>query len=535
MSKILKFALDNIEEIDEKATSAYEKKKKERFAKVKIRLFGDGENAHTEPVDLEAIKRSADSAYDIPLIAELNPYRMENDFGGHGTLTGKECCFGVIKESKDNPSTYEHDSKTGKTYLTLYGLIWRKYFNNIVDILISKDNQTEVSVELDQVEGGLSQNGKPKLEQFVLNGVTFLGRVTSAACQGSMAQLCFSIENSVAFEKDKEMLFSNTIEIVNSKETAVDSQWTNPRLKLLGPIREANNRSSLLKEAYLFAKDTGEETTLSDVSYPHHVVRNGKLLLHIKGVQGKVEGAAKQHLLRHYRTLGLNTENFKEFGLTQEQFLLYFAEDLRKEDAMLDETKTLEQEEQEAIEGLTCDEAPGAVEKSEDKEDEEVEKEEEKREDDEEADKDDKDEEIEKEDAPTYEELMEKVSKLQAENDAFMCKLQEMADYDELKKFREDVIEKERQEAEMAEMTKVICGLESKGVKMSEDIKQEFYEKRNDFANISAWSNYVKAYAFDNCEISREDGIVNFELPKSEKASDEKYGSWASLINKYGK
>ena len=103
MATTLKFSLDTIEEVQEAEESLYERAKKSRFAKVKIKLFGTGENAHTEPVEFEALQKSADSAYDIPLIAELNPYRAEKDFGSHGTLTGKQFSFGFIKEAKDNP------------------------------------------------------------------------------------------------------------------------------------------------------------------------------------------------------------------------------------------------------------------------------------------------------------------------------------------------------------------------------------------------------------------------------------------------
>ena len=101
MATTLKFSLDTIEEVQEAEESLYERAKKSRFAKVKIKLFGTGENSHTEPVEFEALQKSADSAYDIPLIAELNPYRAEKDFGGHGTLTGKQFSFGFIKATDD--------------------------------------------------------------------------------------------------------------------------------------------------------------------------------------------------------------------------------------------------------------------------------------------------------------------------------------------------------------------------------------------------------------------------------------------------
>ena len=40
------------------------------------------------------------------------------------------------------------------------------------------------------------------------------------------------------------------------------------------------------------------------------------------------------------------------------------------------------------------------------------------------------------------------------------------------------------------------------------------------FLNISAWSNYVKAYVFDNCELSNtEDGLVKFDIVEKIEAN----------------
>ena len=553
MAKTLTFSLDNIEEIKENGEDLYEKAKKSRFAKVKIKLFGTGENTHTEPVDFETLQRSADSAYDIPLIAELNPYRGNKDFGGHGTLTGQQFSFGFIKESKDNPIVFEKDEKTGKIFITLKALIWKKYFKNIVDILLNNDNKTEVSVELEELQGQIADSGKLKLHQFVLNAVTFLGKVTTAACQGAMAELCFSEENFNKFKQDKidyirENFGDNTIEISNEKENAVNGRWNNPRQKLLSPILKSKNKIALLNEAYLFYEkdEVQKEINLSEVSYPHHVIKDGKLVLHIRGVQsafsrlvqqGKMEGEAKAHLIRHYKTLGLSKQNFEDFGLTSEQFELYFSTELRKEENMSEETKEINESCEEKAVKEEC------VEKAEDIKEENSQEEacdsvkeacDSVKEacDCEEVEGEDKDCSAEEK---TFEELKEENEKLKAENEAYLAKITEMSDYEDLKKFKADTLEKESKMAEMAEMTNVMKSLETKGVKMSEELKTELINSRNNFANISAWSNYVKAYVFDNCEISNtEDGIVKFDIIKPETEIKDD-GVWAKLMNKINK
>lgn len=564
----LKFSLEEFEPIEEKIEEDYELAKKDRFSKVKIRLFGDGENAHTEPVDFETLKNSADSAYDIPLIAELNPYRSNQDFGGHGTLTGKEFSFGFVKESKDNPIVFEKDEK-GKTFITLYGLIWKKYFNNVVDIIKRNNNQVEVSVELDIVNGTTSRRGKPIMKQFVLNAITFLGRVTTAACKGAQAELCFSTEDREKFIEDKRnyimKYFAETIKINNSKEAAIDGKWSNPRQKLLSPILKASNKTALLNEAYLFWEDKGEEgITLSDVSYPHHIVKDGELVLHIRGVQaafsrlaqqGKVEGKAKAHLLRHYRELGLNTENFEEFGLTKAQFEQFFAEDCGKEEIDLvveEENKTEEGIKEECKDEKTdmCDH----IEEGCDKEtEEECPQEEKENFEDKDEETEDKDEEIEEDkdkeemssddgvppekpletaNETSVEELMKRLQKLEADNEAYLAQIKDMADYKDLKAFKIEAENKIKQEAEMNKMTEVFEEITSKGVKISEETKAELFSRREEFSNIDGWSNFVKAYAFDNCE-KTEEGIISFEMPRHDET--ENLGVWATLKNKFTK
>ena len=569
MATTLKFSLDTIEEVQEAEESLYERAKKSRFAKVKIKLFGTGENAHTEPVEFEALQKSADSAYDIPLIAELNPYRAEKDFGGHGILTGKQFSFGFIKEAKDNPIVFEKDEKTGKIFLTLYGLIWKKYFKNIVEILMNNDSKSEVSVELDVLNEDVSESGKPILKQFVLNAVTFLGKITTAACKGAMAQLAFSEDDLSKFAEDKKNYLEgkfedNSIEISNNKETAINGKWTNPRQKLLAPILKASNKTELLNEAYLFYKDEGEEgITVSDVSYPHHIIKDGKLVLHIKGVQsafarlsqqGEVEGKAKAHLIRHYKTLGLNRENFEDFGLTSEQFELYFSTEFGKEEVMSEETKDFEKttdteeevvgkikESEKVDEESILEEEQGCDKKMEDDDktkDSENHDSEDGNDDDtkDEDEKEDKEEEMSEEPEITFEMLKEENEKLKKDNEAYMAKIEEMSDYEDLKKFKADTLEKEAKMAEAVEMANVMKSLEEKGVKMSEKIKEELTQKRDTFANTSAWANYVKAYVFDNCEISNnDDGIIKFDIVESVKdiENSDSNNVWASLKNKF--
>jgi len=652
MSHSLRFALDSIEEITKQEQDLYEQKKKDRFVNVKIKAFSDGENAHTEPVDFDVLKKSADSIYDIPLICELNYMRNNEDFGTHGLLTGSEFSFGFVKKSKDNPIVFEKDEVTGKTFLTVYGTIWKKYFNNIVEILQNKGNTTEVSVEMDAIaeeDETAIDNKKPTLKQFIFNAITFLGNITTAACQGAEATLVFSQENAELFAKEKEEYMrkfedAKTIEIDNTKESAIDSKtWVNPKQKLLAPILAAKNTQSLLKEAYLIVDNEGkEEITLSDVKYPHHTVKDNKLVLNIKGVQaafarasqqGIVSGEVEAHLKRHYKELGLSTENFAEFGFSKEEYEKYFSDFSRKEEDKLgtltantkmeilaraireatqsdiwvrdydeeyvyfvdykadgmyrahyefqeiedsvvamvnldnkeavvatEEYKPLTKEQVFACEkfaedngieynkdilealSVNCEadvdkedvrtettgeeheplhredgeEAEETIKDNQKLVDElnggEVEVEDNHHEDEDKEDEEDKKDEAENEDIAdedynataesqmSYDELVKKCSALELELAECKEKLENMCDYDELKAFKEETLETQAKEQEMAEMANVIEQLVDKGFKMSQEEIEEAYAKRAEFSNVTGWSNYMKSVAFDKIE-----------------------------------
>ena len=108
-------------------------------------------------------------------------------------------------------------------------------------------------------------------------------------------------------------------------------------------------------------------------------------------------------------------------------------------------------------------------------------------------------------------EMADMISKLEEDNKAYMTKLESMADYEELKKFKSDTEERQAREKEMADMEKVMCDIENRGISMSEEDKNEFMSKIKEFSSIDAWSNYVKAQAFDRAE--NIDGIVKVGLP----------------------
>lgn len=137
------------------------------------------------------------------------------------------------------------------------------------------------------------------------------------------------------------------IRIDNSKQSAVKSgKWKNPGssfyYKILNSFTIADpNRSEadpdrydfdfrkVLQEAYLVAPVEKIQNSpygitpysRSGCKYPHHVIRNGKLVVSIPGIQaayarakqqGIYKGKVKEHIDRHYKEMGLTMSTMTE-------------------------------------------------------------------------------------------------------------------------------------------------------------------------------------------------------------------------------
>lgn len=546
MNNVLKFSVNNIELVD--------KIEKSLFRKVKIRAFATGENAHTLPIEEDVLRRGAKTIYNKPILWKYNKY-----FDDAEDHEKDEVPCGFVPESKDNPIEFENTND--RVYIVINALLWTRYCGRLIDIFKRDDMKKDVSIEIAYIEDEDSSNVKPKIQDFVVAGITILGEMVNPACKGCEAELLEFSESKERYLT--EMMSDNkSIIIDNSKEASVDGAWSNPRRKLFTPVSKASNRKALLKEAYLTGDFDAEEPEITNFKYPHHVIRNGKLVVHRSGLQaafqraaqqGIVKGEIRSHLLRHYRELGLSTENFSEFAMSEEDFTLYFAEDLKEsvgEETMTEENKEVIEEiveesketPKEVIEesegdksevvsedetekmcdvpssDINCEDKPESNEPKEESEDESDDDEDEEHDDSHEEEVEEHDEEM------SCDALKEEMCKMQDEirdlkekNAAYMTQIEAMSDYEELKKFKVDTEERLAREKEMADMEKVMCDIEARGVNMSEEDKNEFKAKIKEFSSIDAWSNYVKAQAFDRAE--NVDGIVKIGLPYNTSVS----------------
>ena len=117
------------------------------------------------------------------------------------------------------------------------------------------------------------------------------------------------------------------MKIENSREYSIDGKWSKPSSSFYDNLMEEDNWRSLINEAFLVSNDdiknTEENSTPfanSGCKYPHHVIRNGKLIVHAGGVRaayvrakqmGVYSGEIKKHIDKHYRELGMNVNHDK--------------------------------------------------------------------------------------------------------------------------------------------------------------------------------------------------------------------------------
>lgn len=482
MDNILKFAVDNAELIEDINKSL--------FQKIRIRAFATGDNAHTLPIDKDVLERGAKTIYDKPILWKYD--KLLDDAMGHEK---DEIPCGFVKESEDNPIRFEEDM--GKIFIVIDALIWTKYSGRILDIFRRDGMKKDVSIEIAIIQDKEIESNKPKIKDFVIAGITILGEYINPACKGCEAELLEFSEakmqylNEVNFV-DKEIIIDNT------KDSAVDGTWSNPRRKLFNPISKASNKSELFKEAYLIYDLDTDTPEITKFKYPHHVIRDGELVLHKKGLesafqrasqQGIVSGKVKSHLLRHYRELGLNTENFADFNIDKEDFNLYFYNDICNQEGAggqsMDKDKELQEKE---VQDNVIKEAKDELEIIGNDDDMTIEEAKEK-----------------------IQELLEEINELKEKNTAYMEKVENMADYEELKKFKEDTEIAKAKEKEMAEMEKVMTDIEKRGIDMSKEDKEQLMAEVKNFSSIDAWANFAKARVFDRVE--NIDGVIKVGLP----------------------
>lgn len=422
----LEFAVDGFE---------FEDVKDARFAKGIIHAFADGENAHTHPIETKVLIDCANSVYDIPLVCRYNGFT--DDFMSH---EADETPIGFIKETSptyNNPIVFEKHTD-GRTFLVIKALIWKKYAKDAVRVFKNSEGKKAVSVEI-TITKGEEIDGKVRVDEFVLDGITVLGDFVKPAVKDARIQ--------VEFAQDKTDYLNGLRFADTTKETGEQDMADENKMAQDGQVNCADDTNK---------PEDGENMSAVGTD---GCACNGNMADDGNAGSDKTDG----------------NENMSEDGKNGENM-----SEIPPQNCACDDNANM------ADNGDNDENKPA---------------EDGKKNDESKTDTDDKSEKMSLETAMSQIATMsDKINDLEAQNKAYMSQIESMSDYEALKQFKFATEQRIKQEADMATMNKVMSDIAARGCNMSDEEKEALKAKFSEFSSVDAWSNYVKAQAFEKFE-----------------------------------
>lgn len=508
---------------------------KEELMRVKVWVCRAGDNSHGYPIVEEALDKARSTLIGKPFVAKYD--KFIKDVLGHEV---DEVPIGVFLSDED--IFFENDGD-GQRWICAYATIWVRYAKDVAFVM-ERDRVKSVSMEMLADMDEMNQ-----IVDFYFVGVTLIG--VEPAIPMARAEL---MEFSMLSNKVKEIYFSSNkknvqfeheifkdgfaveeelgtkekINIKNSKKDAVMSEtWNGQDADFLNKLLMASNHESLVKEAYLIVDgNKAGDLSVNDVHYPHHDIKNGALVVNRKGVisafqramQQGLSGDAISHLKRHYKELGLSTENFEEGGnsLDKDKDIKFEEKEVIKEEVEMSANENVDGN---AQADTLVDEAKTNEEKSEEFLQEDMEgKNFEDQSDSEGEGTKEEEEEDEKED---FAKKLEEFEKLKEEHTVLMEELEQ------LRKFKCDYEEKQKLMA-IEEVMEYVSDVMP--VDMANDMRAQ--GMACDIENLTAWSNEVKARALEFSKPSSKTSFIKIGLNynhNNEKKEIPQNSIWGKL------
>ena len=419
----LEFAVDGFE---------FEDVKDARFAKGIIHAFADGENAHTHPIETKVLIDCANSVYDIPLVCRYNGFT--DDFMSH---EADETPIGFIKETSptySNPIVFEKHTD-GRTFLVIKALIWKKYAKDAVRVFKNSEGKKAVSVEI-TITKGEEIDGKVRVDEFVLDGITVLGDFVKPAVKDARIQ--------VEFAQDKTDYLNGLRFADTTKETG-EQDMADENMAQNGQVSCADDTTKPEDSENMSAVGTDGCACNSNMEDDGNACSD------------------KTDCNENMSEDGKNCENMSE---TQQQNCACNGKDNMSETQQ--QNCACNNKENMSLETAMSQIAA----------------------------------------------MSDKINKLEAQNKAYMSQIESMSDYDALKQFKLATEQRIKQEADMATMNKVMSDIAARGCNMSDEEKEALKAKFSEFSSADAWSNYVKAQAFEKFE--NNSSVQQIGLPFAE-------------------
>lgn len=233
---------------------------KSQFAVIECDICRSGTNSHRMNISRRAIRASVPSVVGKPILASVN-FEGTN-FEGHEI---DEIPVGFFDEEVTTPI------KDGELYLRARGKIWKRYFPDVMKVFQYKQGKTDVSAELEILQGEEPTERNGHIDLFSLTGCTLLG--VRPAIPGSEARvLTFAeIKKEYAKESEKPSERRESMAItykIDTKELKHTPWGDVDKIQLRDKIMEAENRDELVKEVYALVEDGWQEAPSEHLKYP---------------------------------------------------------------------------------------------------------------------------------------------------------------------------------------------------------------------------------------------------------------------------
>ena len=222
----------------------------DRFKKVKIWIAHTGENLNYSIFTKDSLEKMSETLPYVPIVGYIEKNEEdEDDFSDHrnsitikdGDVNIEYMChaYGFIPEGAK--SSFE--IRDGKEWLVGEGYLWTK-FEKSVDIFSNSNNSKSQSMEIDNIDGFIDNEGRVNVDNARFSALCILGDNVVPGMQGSTIEMFnansvkdeikemvyeFSKKGDKSLEKDKEEKVEGSAEEkgkktkTNAKEAKTDS------------------------------------------------------------------------------------------------------------------------------------------------------------------------------------------------------------------------------------------------------------------------------------------------------------------------
>ena len=247
-----------------------------RFVKCSLDICHDGWNYNNSYFDKDVIERCAykSLAY-TPILANVYYDEDWEEYlvGGHDMdikLVEDEDGFdidvfylerpvGFIPP--DTPIEMVYNPEDGKNHLKAYCVIWKKYSEQLLNVMKECNGELSVSMEIEALDTQVSQEtGDVIINDFVFQGITILGTCNPPAMQGAKIKT-FS-KNNIKIEIEqmiKEYSAEKGGEIVEEKDKVFENED-------VVETTDEENIDETTEESEVFEDESNEEEVVEEVA-----------------------------------------------------------------------------------------------------------------------------------------------------------------------------------------------------------------------------------------------------------------------------